>query len=92
MIIKLLKPVPMINRVVNAGEFLDSEKVFVELVQSGWAAVVEGKLPEAGKNDAGDLSENPAADKSGNETPGDGGEMHVLAESKPKRTPRKKAE
>ena len=67
MIVKLLKPVPMIDRVINAGEYLDSEKIFVELVHTGRAELVEGKLPdpagekpEAEKNP--ETEKNPEAD------------------------------
>lgn len=61
MIVKLLKPVPMIDRVINAGEYLDSEKIFVELVHTGRAELVEGKLPDSAgeKPEAG---ENPETD------------------------------
>ncbi len=54
MVVKLLKPVPMINRVLDAGTCVDSEKIFMELIVSGRAVEVDVSstcLPETSKNE-----------------------------------------
>ena len=102
MIVKLLKPVPMIDRVINAGEYLDSEKIFVELVHTGRAELVEGKLPNPAEKNP-ETEKNPEADAEStdkdeaNEGCEDGSaptvnvNVQVSSETKEKRSRSKKA-
>ena len=102
MIVKLLKPVPMIDRVINAGEYLDSEKIFVELVHTKRAELVEGKLPNPA-NEKPEAEEKPEADAENTDkdeanegcedgTPTVNVNVQVSSETKEKRSRSKKAE
>ena len=41
MVAQLMKPVPMINSVSEAGSYVDSDKIFAELLLSGRAVQVD---------------------------------------------------
>lgn len=58
MVVKLLKPVPMVNKVLETGSYVDSEKLFVELIHSGRAELVDAGVPA--KNEA---TNHPAEEK-----------------------------
>ena len=63
MVVKLLKPVPMVNKVLEAGSYVDSEKLFVELIHSGRAELVEASKPVKEEATNHPTEEKPAAEE-----------------------------